>query len=379
MKLFSDIKKKIEPDVAHKAKKGAAQSIMVISPDKELLSDISGLLLINNFNNVINHQIDFFALQDDSILRGAATVIINIGSCNDVTLICETATLLIPASARQIFLGHNDSIAFAQALMNAGVCYLHIQSQLAQLAGQLQQPENALAARSIMKISLLGCKGGAGTSTVAWQLFQAIGMQTSIPSLLVQGASGSRDLDLVTARSLPRDGAITPMGTHQSARIEPLDAAWIYDDSHFNLFNLVMFDHGVYAQPYEHLETVFTQSSTLILVVNRDLSALRVAKHLLDEKQRVDLSRGGKELRVFICLNENHPARGDELRNEDIEEYLGCPLAVINPWNVKKNQPLSSAPLWRFAAQSLLGKPEYEVAKRRLFSSLFTLRPDRKL
>lgn len=103
MKLFSDIKKKIEPDVAHKAKKGTTQSIMVISPDKELLSDISGLLLINNFNNVINHQIDFFALQDDSILRGAATVIINIGSCNDVTLICETATLLIPASARQIF------------------------------------------------------------------------------------------------------------------------------------------------------------------------------------------------------------------------------------------------------------------------------------
>ncbi|NYY80267.1 hypothetical protein DMH27_05325 [Raoultella planticola] len=63
------------------------------------------------------------------------------------------------------------------------------------------------------------------------------------------------------------------MGPHQSARIEPLDAAWTYDDSHFNAFNLVMFDHGVYAQPYEHLETVFTQSSTLILVINRDLSA----------------------------------------------------------------------------------------------------------
>jgi pilus assembly protein CpaE len=125
-----------------------------------MLSDISSLLLINNFNNVIGHPLDFFALQDDSILRGAATVIIDIGSCNDVTLICETATLLIPASARQVFLGRNDSIAFAQALMSAGVCYLHIQSQLAQLAGQLQQPDSALATRSMMKISLLGCKGG---------------------------------------------------------------------------------------------------------------------------------------------------------------------------------------------------------------------------
>ena len=103
-----------------------------------------------------------------------------------------------------------------------------------------------------------------------------------------------------------------------------------------------------------------------------------MAKYFLDEKQRVDLSRGGKELRVFICLNENHPMHGDELRNDDIEQYLGCPLAVINPWNVKKNQPLSATPLWRFAAQSLLGKSEQETAKRRLFPSLFTLRPDRK-
>lgn len=59
MKLFSDAKKKSEPEAAHKAKKGAGQSIMVISPDKEMLSDICSLLLINNFNNVISHPLDF--------------------------------------------------------------------------------------------------------------------------------------------------------------------------------------------------------------------------------------------------------------------------------------------------------------------------------
>lgn len=41
MKLFSDSKKKSEPEVAHKAKKGGPQSIIIISPDKEMLSDIS--------------------------------------------------------------------------------------------------------------------------------------------------------------------------------------------------------------------------------------------------------------------------------------------------------------------------------------------------
>ncbi|ATA19268.1 pilus assembly protein CpaE [Gibbsiella quercinecans] len=377
MKLFSDAKKKSEPEAVNKSKKSAAQSIVVISPDKEILSDVTSLLLINNFKNVIGHPLDFFALQDDSILRDAATVIIDIANCNDVTLICETATLLIPASARHIFLGNNDSIAFAQALSSTGFCYLHIQSQLAQLAGQLQQSDSALAARSTMKISLLGCKGGAGTSSVAWQLFQAIGMQTSIPSLLVQGASGSRDLDLITSHALPRDGAIIQINEHQSACIESLDGAWNYDDNHFNRFNLVMFEHGVYTQPNEHLETIFTSSNTLILVINRDLSALRVAKRLLDEKQRMALSRNGKELRVFICLNESRPAQSDELHNEDIEEYLACPLSVVNPWSIKKNKALNGTPLWHFAAQTLLGKPADAVKKRSL-SSLFKLHSGRK-
>ena len=94
--VFGCQKEKRARSRAYKAKKGAGQSIMVISPDKEMLSDICSLLLINNFNNVISHPLDFFALQDDSILRGAATVIIDIGSCNDVTLICETSHVADP-------------------------------------------------------------------------------------------------------------------------------------------------------------------------------------------------------------------------------------------------------------------------------------------
>lgn len=377
MKLFSDGKKKSASETTHKLKKSSEQSIVVMSPDQGILSDINSLLLINNYNNVVGHPVEFFSLQDDRILRDAVTAIIDIGNCNDASLVCETATLLIPASARQIFIGNNDSIVFAQTLINAGICYLHTRSQLTQLAGLLQQPDSTLNSRSTMKISVLGCKGGAGTSTIAWQLFQILGIQTSIPSLLVQGASGSRDMDLITSLALPRDGTMTEINAHQSVRIEPLDTAWNYIDSHFNRFNLVMFEHGVHAQPYEYLETVFTESSTMILVINRDLSALRVAKYLLDEKQRIGIARGGKELRVFICLNESHPMQSDELRNEDIEGYLGCSLAVINPWKVKKNQPLSATPLWHFAARTLLGKPAQASEKKTLLSSLLTLLPRR--
>ncbi|MCW2482332.1 pilus assembly protein CpaE, partial [Candidatus Symbiopectobacterium sp. NZEC135] len=100
--------------------------------------------------------------------------------------------------------------------MIAGANYLHIGSQLPQLPDLIRDPIPAAHNRATMKISILGCKGGAGASTVAHQLFKAAGMLTSIPMLLVQGCSGSRDLDLLLAKALPSDGSITDLTPHQS-------------------------------------------------------------------------------------------------------------------------------------------------------------------
>lgn len=198
-------------------------------------------------------------------------------------------------------------------------------------------------------------------------------MQSSISSLLVQGASGSRDLDLITAQPLPRDGGIVEIESNQSVRIETLNDIWNYEDNRFNHFNLVIFDHDAHAQSYETLEPVFTESNTLILVINRDLSTLRLAKYLLDAKQRFDISRNNKTQRIFICLNENHPVQKGELYNDDIEEYLGSPIAVVNPWNMKKdkNQGLTASPLWRFTEQNLLGKTEHHHSEKKTLLSSF--------
>lgn len=367
MKLFSDAKQSGDDKAAQRQKKSASQQIVIISPRREVMSEIASQLLMHNLKNVVEYEADFFTLQDDSIAHNALAVIIDIVNVSDIEQINETLTLLIPAASRQVLIGNSDSIAFAQELTRFGVTYLHAGSQLAQLAELIQEQNRSQSARTTMNISVLGCKGGAGTSTVAYRLFQSAGMLSSIPVLLVQGASGSNDLDLLMARALPRDGSICQTGTHQAVRIETLDGAWNYDDAHYNRFNLVFFDHGVYTQPHERLEMVISESHTIILVITRELAALRVAKTVMDENRRIMLTRPARELRILICLNENHPAHGDELKDEDIEEYLGCKIFTVNPYSIKNDKLSASSALYRFAAY-LLGKPVAETPRKKLLN-----------
>ncbi|NYY80269.1 hypothetical protein DMH27_05335 [Raoultella planticola] len=56
MKLFSDAKRKASQKPRIKRKRGRAINYGHL-PDKEMLSDICSLLLINNFNNVISHRL----------------------------------------------------------------------------------------------------------------------------------------------------------------------------------------------------------------------------------------------------------------------------------------------------------------------------------
>lgn len=372
MKLFSDAKSRSDDQAAQRQKKSASQQLVIISPRRDVLSEIASVLLMHNFKNVVKHEGDFFSLQDDSITRDAIAVIVDIADSHDVELITDTAILLIPAGVRPIFIGNNDSIVFAQALMRTGASYLHFGSQLPQLAALVQVQDSLPINRTTMKISVLGCKGGAGATTVSYHLFQSIGMLTSLPSLLVQGGSGSNDLDLLMARALPKEGSIAAVSANQSVRIEALDGMWNYEDTQFNHYNLVIFDHPIHAQPTERLETVIAQSHTIVLVITRDLSTLRMAKNILDEYKRIMLTRPARELRIVVCLNEIHPVHADELRNDDIEEYLGCRILCVNPYKIKNSNTSVDSALYRFAAY-LLGKPLAALPRKKIvnLTSLF--------
>lgn len=333
MKLFSESNKNNEGNSAGQQQKNSTdQQIIVISPRKNVLSEITSQLLMHGLKNISEHQADFFMLKDDSITHGALAVVVDVVNVTDDTLITETAMLLVSATSKQIFVGSNDSIAFAQKLKQLGIIYIHVESQLAQIADYIQEPNLPQTARAMMKISILGCKGGVGTTTIAYDLFRTVGALSSIPTLLVQGASGSSDLDLQMGTTLPRDGSMLKITQNLSARIETPDNEWSYEELQFNQYNLVFFDHSIYPHIHERLEMVIAQSHTIILVISRELSTLRIAKSILDEYNRIVITNPGWKTRMLLCLNENHLRRTEDLNNDDIREYLGCSLTCVNPW-----------------------------------------------
>lgn len=369
MKLFFDIESNNKNPAMKSQKKKVTQPILIISPRPDVLSDIVSQLLMHHLADVIPHEADFFTMKDNPAASDAIAVIVDIGDVDNVELITQMVALLIPVSARTILVGNNDSICFAQALMMAGANYRHIGSQLAQLPDLIRDPLPAAHNRAMMKISILGCKGGAGASTVAYQLFQAAGMLTSIPMLLVQGSSGSRDLDLLLAKALPNDGSIAALNAHQSVKMETYDAAWLYEDTAFNRYNLAFFDHGIHSHIEQQLEQVFMQSHVIVLVISRALASLRVAKNTLEELKRFLLANPLREVRILLCLNESHPKNTDELANADIEEYLGLAIFSINGYNVHHNPLSSESSLYRLAAH-LLGKSLGPKSSRNILFSL---------
>lgn len=88
------------------------------------------------------------------------------------------------------------------------------------------------------------------------------------------------------AKALPNDGSIADLTAHQSVKMETCDAAWLYEDTAFNRYNLAFFDHGIHTHLEQQLEQVFMQSHVIVLVISRALASLRVAKNILEEHKR---------------------------------------------------------------------------------------------
>lgn len=371
MKLFSKTKPAApgeENKLAPRREKydSAAGAVVIISPRKAVLSEIASHLVMHNIVNVVEVKEDFLTLQKEDVLKNAAVGIIDIANADDITLINDKILMSIPAQARVFIVGDNDSIAFAESLMQgANLSYLHAGSQLTQLAGYIQAKDSGQTARSTIMVSVLGCKGGVGASTVAWRLFQAAGNQSAIPMLLAQGASGSRDLDLLMEQALPADGSSHQFSTHQSVYMETIDSMLNYHDARFKQFNLVFIDQMLQSLSNDQQDLIMSSSQTLILVITRELASVRMAKKILDDNHR--RARRGSTARVLICLNENRPRHGRELKNSDIEEYLEYEIAVVNPYAEKNSALTAASPLFQFAAY-LLGKTVVQTPKNKLLA-----------
>lgn len=353
----------------------AGYNIVIISPRTKVLEEINGILTMNNIDNSVDNIVENILDNDNiTLMQHPDAIIADIADCVDVTQIKQAVDAIAPVNTRCILVGDNDSIMFSREISKQGMHYLHLASQLTELPARIIEPHNSTFSRSAMIFSVLGCKGGSGTSSLCYELLQAVGALSSIPLLMVQGAAGSQDLDLLLGKAIPRDGTILPLDKHISVKMETRESAWNFDDNEFNQFNMIFIDNPIYSCGQERLDYVLSRSHTLVLVITQELSTLRVARELIENIRRRALS-GTNEVhsRLFICLNELPVTAKNKLSPEDIEEYLGQPVDVVRTGQKSKKGAVDNQ-LSAFAAK-LLGKKniaiEPKAAKINKFAALF--------
>lgn len=373
MKLFND--DKVEQNKTSADNPEIQHKVAVISSRKRVLDDINSTLLMYDIDDTENVIQNFLSISDITITQGADVIIADIENCSDLTKLQQAISLLVPVNTRCILLGDNDSIIFAREISKLGVTYLHLASQLPELPEfVLEQSNNTLMRGSII-FSILGCKGGSGTSSFCYDLLKTAGKSSTIPLLMVQGAAGSLDLDLLLGRAIPKDGSILPFDKNISVKMEQKDNPWHYQDQNFNRFNMIFIDNPVYNCSQERLDYILKYSHSILLLITRDLSSLRVAKSVIDHLERSGLSGNTVHVpRVFICLNNYRPPIKNELTNEDIEEYLERKIDVVRSYqqDTKKKNENADGNLREFAAM-LLGKKALpdESSPKSFLKSLF--------
>lgn len=368
MRLFKD--DKAEKSKANTETSAFQSGVTIISSRSKVLDDINSSLLMYEMDDTENIFQSFLSISDITVTQDSGFVIADIENCTDLNSIQQAIALLIPAHARCILLGDVDSIIFSREVNKLGAIYLHIASQLGELPEIiLEQPNNLLMRGSII-FSVLGCKGGSGTSSFCYDLIKTTGEENNIPILMVQGAAGSLDLDLLLGRAIPRDGTILPLDKNISVKMEQIDHSWQYQDQNFNRFNVIFIDNPIYNCPQERLDYITKYSHSILLLITRDLSSLRIAKSVVDYIGRISANISLTP-RIFICLNNCRPPVKNDLTNEDIEEYINKKIDIIQPYQptVRKN---NSVEMQRFSA-ILLGKKVLSapVPPKKLLATIF--------
>ncbi|MBJ3589769.1 hypothetical protein JGC56_01115 [Salmonella enterica subsp. enterica serovar Saintpaul] len=326
----------------------------IISARSHVASGLSTQVRMNGGQDINIINISFENMIDNAEISSSEYVIIDIADFRDVQVIEQKIKFLFPVSTKKLFVGDVDSIIFCDEMKRIGALYLHIDSQLMMLGATLKKIDEQVSAASYtQKLSILGCKGGSGTSCVALWLFKAFGDLSKLPVLLVQGHTSTPDLDLISDATLTRDGVITQINAHQGMKIETDEEAWKFELPDYQSYNIVIFDHNITTQIRDKLAFVIPGSDFIFIVVTRELSSVRNARLIIDELERTSSVQDSSK--NIIILNENHQSKPDELSNEDIENYLGKSIDIVSPYrkDIKKT-PLQSD-LDSFAAK-MLGK-----------------------
>ncbi|AMM81751.1 MULTISPECIES: AAA family ATPase [Pasteurella] len=305
----------------------SARKIIVVSSRGHIQNDIAQILRTRGLENLEIVDADFFLSSDLAFLAEETLgVIVDIGHETDIKIIAENIYSIVPQSVWCCVIGESDSISLAQKLLEEGVLYFHSDTQLSQMAEKIVSGVNIPLVRHTVRISVLSCKGGSGASLISSHLANEIVTNKKVPVLLAQGPNGSQDLDLAFDKKLQGDIVEYSNNLDLFNGIPSRLSVSTTDK-----YNFIIYDQPIFNVVKDDFVKFLEYSNSFVLVVERSIVALRVAKQFLDECERMR-STTGKPIRTFICISDSRLETSKLMAISDIETLLKCQVDVVIPF-----------------------------------------------
>ncbi|MGY4677249.1 pilus assembly protein [Pasteurella sp. P03HT] len=303
------------------------RKIVIVSRQESVQCNVAQTLRTRGLENVEIINTDFLSSSNLTFnAEEVVGVIVDIAHETDVKVISENVYSVVPQNVWCCVVGQSDSISLAQKLMDEGIPYFHSETQLNQMVAKIVSGVNIPFVRNTVKIAVLSCKGGSGASMISAHLANEIALHKKVPVLLAQGVNGSQDLELLFDRKL--QGDVVPYMSNlelYSGLPSRLPA------STTDKYNFIIYDQPIFNSHKEEYSKYLEYSNSCVLIVERTLASLRVAKQFLDECDRVR-NATGKPIRTFICISDNSLEKSKLISTSDIETLLKCPVDVVIPF-----------------------------------------------
>ena len=300
--------------------------VVVISTNSSIQSEICSILKMHNIGKVVSKKQYINEFREDETTRDAGWYIVDIESEKDLSIINDIIVMGIPNDVMYVLIGDTDSITFSSELLKFGARYLYKNTQLGSVVDIILNSKGKSVDRISLNVSILGCKGGCGNTTIASGLFSSIDKFISAPVLYIQGGSGSRDLDLISSENLGisiQEAKIQKTSSTKSVKIDSEVVRFDYDNPVYQQYNINIFDHNISRASPEELEIVFNRTNVFVLIVGNNFSSFRTAKKIIDEYKKFELRTKSRPKRIIICINEYTVRTSrDKFSREDIEDFL---------------------------------------------------------
>ncbi|WP_339050487.1 pilus assembly protein CpaE [Candidatus Hamiltonella endosymbiont of Tuberolachnus salignus] len=303
--------------------------VAILSKNTELSGKISDQVYLSGIQNIKEMSLDFSELTHVDFPDALSGVILDIGSHKDVDFILNFVQSQIPSGAWCVLVGSNDSIRVAQQFTEQGLLYLHADSQITELTQHLIKGISIKKLRNSFLISVLGCRGGVGSSLLSYQLAQSINELKNSLILLSQGKQGSQDIDLITESKI---------GNTVFNYQKNLDILFLGEKSISNIeenlqkkYHFIIFDQPIYLFEREDLEKYINHSHVVVLVLDHSMTSVRVAKNFINIFERFK-KNNQKSTRIITCVNENRPKTKDMFAIPDIESLLERSIDIKIPY-----------------------------------------------